>query len=411
MLAIATLVFSLTACQPVAYLMSTPLVMQVGTVDASAAASDSRDRMTLFYTTTRQPQGSPSSRSYGEDFAEELRLGVATLRVDEGAAIARETRALPPLSQLQERPPLELENLNEQAVIGTGADLDVLSPEAATFFAEVDDALAASTDKDVFVYVHGGNNSVYRTAAQAAQYRRFTGRGSVVVAFAWPTVDNYLSYASDVRNAERSVPAFGRLLELLGKHTKVEHINVMAHSAGVRIVSAALASIGSEPANREVLRQRLRLGEVYYAAADLELKTLVRDLRDYVDLPMRITLQSNRGDVVLAFLALRSGKSRVGRPNFNDLNDAERALLREWVTASRIDIVDVTSDRASGPGGHVFWFERRWVGSDVLLEFTYHAPPTARGLQATDRDGLRQWIFPADYEERASTTAGKLHLR
>lgn len=391
--------------------MSTPLVMQVGSIDASTAASDSRDRMTLFYTTTRQPQGSSSSRTYGEEFAEELRLGVATLRVDEGAAIARETRALPPLSQLRERPPLELENLDEQAVLGTSADLDVLSPEAASFFAEVDDALSASADKDVFVYVHGGNNSVYRTAAQAAQYRQYTGRGSVVVAFAWPTVDNYLSYATDVRNAGRSVPAFTRLIELLGKHTKVEHINIMAHSAGVRIVSAALASIGSAATDREVLRRRLRLGEVYYAAADLEMKTFIRDLRDYVDLPLRVTLQANRGDPVLAILALASGNSRAGRPNFNDLNDKERVLLREWVTASRIDIVDVTSDRASGSGGHVFWFERRWVGSDVLLEFTYHAPPAERGLQATDKDGLRQWVFPADYEQRASTAASKLPLR
>jgi len=410
-MAFGALASSLTGCQRTAYLMSMPLVMQVGTADAPAVAapSDSRDRLTLFYATTRDPHGPTASRRYGEDFAKELRLGVATLRVDEGTAIARESRALPSLSQLDERPRLELENLDEQAVLDP--DADALPPEAADFFSEIDRALATSTDKDVFVYVHGGNNSVYRTAAQAAQYRQFTGRGSVVVAFAWPTVDNYLSYASDVRNAGRSVPAFARLIELLGKHTKVEHINIMAHSAGVRIVSAALASIGSAPADREVLRHRLRLGEVYYAAADLELKTLVRDLRDYVDLPMRITLQSNRGDIVLAFLALRSGKSRAGRPNFNDLNDEEAALLREWVTTSRIDIVDVTSDRASGPGGHVFWFERRWVGSDVLLEFTYHAPPAARGLQATEKDGLRQWVFPADYEQRASTAAGKLQLR
>jgi len=392
--------------------MSTPLAMAVGKANASTVtgASDSRDLITLFYATTRQPHGPAASRRYGEDFGEELRLGVATLRVDEGTATARETRALPPLS-VQERPTLELENLDEQAVVGTGADLDFLSPEAASFFAEVDDALSASVDKDVFLYVHGGNNSVYRTAAQAAQYRQFTGRGSVVVAFAWPTVDYYLSYATDVRNAKRSVPAFAQLIELLARHTRAEHINILAHSAGVRIVSAALAAIGSAPAERERWHARMRLGEIYYAAADLEMKTFVRDLRDYVDLPLRVTLQANRSDPVLAILALASGKSRAGRPNFNDLSDAERALLREWVTESRLDIVDVTSDRAGDPGGHVFWFERRWVSSDVLLEFTYHAPPATRGLEATRQDGLRRWVFPADYEQRAATAAANLHLR
>ena len=327
--------------------MSTPLAMPVGKADPSTvtAASDSGDRIALFYATTRQPQGPPASRRYGEDFAEQLRLGVATLRVDEGTATARETRALPSLSQ-PERPTLELENLAEQVALGTSADWDTLSPEAASFFAEVDDALSASPDKDVFVYVHGGNNSVYRTAAQAAHYRQLTGRGSVVVAFAWPTVDNYLSYATDVRNAKRSVPAFARLIELLARHTKVEHINIMAHSAGVRIVSAALASIGSESADRESLRQRLRLGEIYYAAADLEMKTFVGELRDYVDLPLRVTLQANRGDLVLAYLAFSSGHARAGRPNLNELNEAERDLLREWLTGSRLDIIDLVSERA-----------------------------------------------------------------
>ena len=395
-----------------AYLMSTPSVVQIAKADASTVP-DSRDPMTLFYATTRQPDGPATARRYGEGVAEELRLGVATLRIDEVAVSARELRSLPLASSVQEQPTLRLETLAERTALSAAADLDVLSPETASFFAEVDQALMASADKDVFVYVHGGNNSVYRTAAQAAQYRQLAGRGSVIVAFIWPTVDNYLSYSTDVRNANRSVLAFARLIELLARHTRVEHINILAHSAGVRIVSPALASIGSAPLDRDSLRQRFRLGEVYYAAADLEIKTFVRELRDYVDLPLRVTLQTNQGDLVLAYLAFSSGHSRAGRLNLNELNDAERALLRDWVAASRLDIVDVASDRAGDlPGGsHAFWFERRWVSSDVLLEFTYHAPPAARGLQATNGDGLRRWVFPADYEQRAASAAASLHLR
>ena len=376
-------------------------------------ASGSGDRMTLFYATTRRALGSADSRHYDETFANELRLGVATLGVDQAAVTARETRALASPPSAQSQPMLRLETLDERTTLDAGADLDALFPEAADFFSEIDRAIAASADKDVFVYVHGGNNGVYRTAAQAAQYRQLSGRGSVVVAFVWPTVDNYVSYAADVRNAKRSVAAFARLVELLAKHTRAEHLNILAHSAGVRVVSAALASIGSVPGDRESLRRRLRLGEIYYAAADLEMKPFVGELRAYVDLPLRITVQANRDDLVLAYLAFHSGNARAGRPNFNELNEAERKLLREWVATSRLDIVDVTSDRAGDlpPGGHAFWFERRWVSSDVLLEFTYHAPPAARGLQATNKDGMTRWVFPADYEQRAAAGPGNLHLR
>ena len=50
------------------------------------------------------------------------------------------------------------------------------------------------------------------------------------------------------------------------------------------------------------------------------------------------------------------------------------------------------------------------MSSDVLLEFIYHAPPAGRGLQATSNDGLRRWVFPDDYEQRAATAAANLRL-
>ena len=130
----------------------------------------------------------------------------------------------------------------------------------------------------------------------------------------------------------------------------------MAHSAGARIVSEALASLGADAHPYHAsLRQRLRLDEAYYAAADIEIKAFVRELKSYADLPMRVTLQMNRGDYVL--------DSRAGRPNFDELTEAERASLRDRAAASRLDIVDVSSERAGDlPGGaHAFWYERRWV--------------------------------------------------
>ena len=397
----------LTGCQPPVYLMPTPPALQTANVDARAAdrAMDRSDHLGLLYATNRLPLDAPAARRYAEIAGDDLRLGVATLRVVDENTTTGDLHSLPVLTRPRDRRELHLENLDERAVVGVHANLDQLSPEAAAFFADVNRALAASSDKDLFVYVHGAYNNVYRTVAQAAQYRQFTGRDSVVLAFAWPTVDNYLSYSTDVRSARGSVPAFIRLLELLARHTKAEHINILAHSAGAQITSAALAALGNETTSRarEDLRKRLRLGEVYYAAADIGLKAFVQDLRRYVDLPLRVTLQLTPGDLMLAMAAFSAGTSRAGRPNLNELGADERRWLRDQVAESRLDIIDVTSEHVIGlpSGAHAFWYERPWVSDDVLLEFLYHAPPEARGLQErVCKFDLRCWTFPSDYEQR-----------
>jgi len=289
-----------------------------------------------------------------------------------------------------------------------------LSPEMRRFFTGIDHALSLSQDKDLFVYVHGNNCGVYSTATQAARYTQSTGRNSVVFAFVWPTWDTVLNYGADVGAARRSVPAFTRFIELLARHTRAEHINILSFSGGARIVSSALSSLGASTpvGGRKGLRERLRLGEVYYSSADIELREFVSDLAQYADLPLRVTLQLNRYDHVLALLGAFPGTSRAGHANLDELNAAQRALLRDWANDSRLDLVDVASEGWVNilARGHAFWYERPWVSSDVLMQFRYHASPGARGLEQAYSDGVKRWVFPSDYEQRAAAAVAKLNL-
>jgi len=262
--------------------------------------------------------------------------------------------------------------------------------------------------------VHGNNNGVYRTATQAARYSQSTGRNSVVFAFVWPTWDPVLNYGADVGAARRSVPAFARFIELLARHTRAEHINILSFSGGARIVSSALRELGAATpaAGHKGLRERLRLGEVYYTAADVELREFVSDLEQYADLPLRVTLQLNRHDYILALLGALPGTSRAGHANLDELNAAQRASLRDWANDSRLDLVDVASESWANimARGHAFWYDRPWVSSDVLMQFRYHASPGARGLEQAYADGVKRWVFPSDYEQRAAAALTKLNL-
>jgi esterase/lipase superfamily enzyme len=414
---LALVALPMHGCQPVALMASAPpgkLAVDRSAAAPALATPDPHARMTLLYATTREPQGTGDWRRYGENVADELRFGAASLRVDEDAARAFERRAIRSSPKPSDRPDAHLERLVEQAVFAANADLDVLSPEMRRFFTGIDHALSLGPDKDVFVYVHGNNNGVYRTATQAARYSQSTGRNSVVFAFVWPTWDPVLNYGADVGAARRSVPAFARFIELLARHTRAEHINILSFSGGARIVSSALRALGAATpaAGHEGLRERLRLGEVYYTAADIEMREFVGDLEQYADLPLRVTLQLNRHDYILALLGAIPGTSRAGHANLDELNAAQRASLRDWANNSRLDLVDVASESWANimSRGHAFWYDRPWVSTDVLMQFRYHASPGARGLEQAYADGVKRWVFPSDYEQRAATALAKLGL-
>lgn len=44
------------------------------------------------------------------------------------------------------------------------------------------------------------------------------------------------------------------------------------------------------------------------------------------------------------------------------------------------------------------------------MQFRYHASPGARGLEQAYKDGVKRWVFPSDYEQRAAAALLKLTL-
>ena len=192
--AFTALALCLAGCQPMAYLMST--LLQILRAEASTVRDGPDDRMTLLYATT------DCQRS-------QLWRGLFRGTASRCRHLAR--RAGRPGRSRRPGAPIVLERRRpSHAAPGKArAASRVRSERGTRCFEWRNNELL-----DVFVYVHGANNGVYRTPAQAAQcsmkraktgmYRQFTERRSVVVAFAWPTGDNYLDYPSDVRNARRS---------------------------------------------------------------------------------------------------------------------------------------------------------------------------------------------------------------
>ena len=410
-LLLSTLV--LAGCQPPVRLMPTPEVFLQSEINPFTfnPAFEKSNEIEVFYATNRLPLGPTTSRHYTVLPSDDLSFGVARMNIGGGPKPWEWLYQLSTTSgDGDSRPPLILDSMHELAVVDGALNATLDSPAADAFFKQVNEALDKSIDKDLMVYVHGANTSVERAAGQAAQYRHFTGRNSVVLFFAWPSAENFLRYATDVANARRSEPKFARLLELLSKHTKAAHINVLAYSAGAMVASPGLARLDQLPQGDE--HPAVRLGEVYHAAPDANFREFSADLPRYVKLARRVTFSANMNDSVMTISRIhqRSG-SRAGRPDPSELSPE----MTQWMIGTsktlNFDVLWVRPESIPGLAqrSHTFWYDHPWVSTDVLLKFWFHAPPDARGLQGNaSEQNLQYWTFPPDYDKRLESAVRKL---
>lgn len=407
-------IFLLTACQSTVYMMPTPELLRSGQRDPFAANPGQAlsPDVQIAYATNRLPAFDSGRWPYVTLFDRKLRLGFANVRLGGETLSTDELHASSTAAERESAIPLTLVSTHEQAVLSPTQG-GALTTETRAFFDQVNEALARSRDPDITVYLHGANNSFYRSSAQAAQYAHFTGRNSVVMLFSWPSAESLLRYAVDVNNASRTVPVFTEFLELLAEHTNARYIDVLAYSAGAQILSPALTALRARHADvaENSLRKRFRLGEIYFAAPDVDFSTFLRDLATYDGMVQHVTLALNPNDSVLAFAARHHGVSRAGRPEPGELTEEETRLVQAAFGDMAFDLLLVDPDMIPGlaRGSHDFWYRHPWVSTDVLIQLLYQARPSERGLvPLEDNRGRRAWTFGPDYPQRANQALDKL---
>lgn len=399
LLVIIGVTIALSFHQPPMRLMPTPTVFLNGVPNAFAAnpALAKSNQIELFYATNRLPVGPRNNRTYAVVPGRDLQLGVATIRIGDDATTWDKIYAMSTNAVEDRRPRLTLQSLAEMATVN---DAERLSPGTRAWLALVNGAIDRAADKDIIIYVHGANSTVERAAGQAAQLRHFTGQNSVVLLFAWPTAENFLRYPRDMVTAFGAAPQLARLVDLLARHTRAEHIDILSYSAGGTVASDGLALIGRQSHAPGALDPRI--GEVYHAAPDADTRGFVDDLRDYAGVARRVTLSANMGDVTLRLSQAANRGSRAGRPDIAELSANQTRFLLDATHEKGLELLRVRpedvpdlSDRS-----HSFWYNDPWVSSDVLITFLFHLPPAERGLVSGQVGEATYWAFPPDYEAR-----------
>ncbi len=261
--------------------------------------------------------------------------------------------------------------------------LDRLAPLAKDdFVRNLQAQIKSSPSKDLFVFVHGFNNTFEDAARRAAQLAYDLDFDGTPVLYSWPSQGSPTAYAVD----EAAVGISGRkLAEFLGiivAQSGAAHVHILAHSMGNRALIEALQTIlaGRAPKDRQHI-----FGQIVFTAPDVDRDYFVDSIRSLELAADRVTLYASNNDY-----ALRSSQLLHGAPRAGTAGD----VIIKLPGIDSIDMSAVPADML----GHAYFAANAGAIFDVFgLLWRGDPPPRRCGMSGrTAGSGVPVWVFHAD---------------
>jgi len=182
--------------------------------------------------------------------------------------------------------------------------LDSIEPVA-----QVDDLLAATSGRDVLIYIHGFNQTFETAALDAARLSdgiRFRGETMV---FSWPSRGNLLDYVYDRESAMWSRDALDQVLDAMIANPATGRIDIVAHSVGTMLTMEALRQLYAR--HGEVAADKV--DAVVFASPDIDMDVFTSSVGHIGPLAAKITVVAATNDRALALSSwIAGGMTRVG---------------------------------------------------------------------------------------------------
>lgn len=370
----------------------------------------------VLYATDRMPSDNLNERPfYLNDAGFIVRLGQARIHAGTGLDW-KEARRIS-LSKKRSRDyPLKVLSVDETSVLDSTHTFLTQQPEANVtsdhtgekFAALVDERLAASRVKDVYVYVHGFRVVFDTPVLIATELWHFLGYRGAFMAYAWPSTPNVFAYLSDLETAITMARKLRLFLTFLSEKTEAERIHIIGFSAGSRLVIGALNQLAllNADTSDEQIRQRLRIGNVIVVGGDISREEFGAAVADgLLRIPERTVIYVSSADRALAWSRFIFRRERLGAISEDELPARAIGFLR---THPSLQFIDVTGAAGSTFGnGHSYFRNSPWVSSDILTLLAFNLDPARRGLEK-DANQL-VWKFPSDYIDRLQKTLLELH--
>ncbi len=363
----------------------------------------------VLYATDRAPAAEGAKEHYYlNKRGHVLRVGTAQVALGDEPVSWDEARRISLLKNRTDTYPLKVTQVEEFGILDrshtvfTKAELggEPSREPAKRFAAKVNNKLAISKHKDVYVYVHGYKVVFENPVLVASEIWHFLGYEGVFVTYAWPATPSKWAYFSDLETTTASARNFRLLLEFLAEETEAERIHIIGYSAGTRLVARALEQLALQHHDKTpaAVQRRLRIGQVILVGSDVDRQLFGTYLADgLLKVPGHLSIYVSDTDKALGLSRWLFTRDRLGQMW------AEGTLtpvVSEYMWNTRnLSVINVTEAEGSASGnGHAYFRKSPWASSDILATLLYDLGPDQRGLERSQARPI--WRFPPDYIER-----------
>jgi esterase/lipase superfamily enzyme len=423
-LTIFVAVILLGGCGGPMKLSVTPNVLRDGSGSRmleAVAPEHRRAEMQVLYATDRAPMGdSAAGPRYGVQRSPSMAFGEATVALDPAPTwdeLVRTTGSKPDGKRYQ----LKVTKVHEVGkILVTPASLEVhqgqlrFRPEVEDQFAlqrdqilgMVRERLADTTRKDVFVYIHGVDNTFEDALSRAAILWHYIGRQGVFMAYTWPAGQGgAMGYFYDRESGEFTVLHLKRVLTALAACPEIERIHVIAHSRGCDVSTTALRELNIEYRARGLNPQKeLKLETLVLASADLDVNVfgLRMLLENMAVIARHFVIYSSTKDQAVALSDwLFHSRTRLGVMSMNDIDPTIRELF------AKLPGLQMVQCAVSGFGtSHDYLFTNPGALSDLILVLRDERNPGAANGRPLTPCGGSFWQLHNDYATPAKASEG-----
>jgi len=249
--------------------------------------------------------------------------------------------------------------------------------------------------KDVYLFVHGFNNSFTKASDTLAGIWHFLERQGVPLVYSWPAARGGLfGYFKDRESGEFTIYHLKETLRVLFAMPEVKNIHIIAHSRGSDVVTSTLRELvienraaGGDP------RHDFRIANLVMAAPDLDFGVMRQRLMAERFGPAigQITIYTSDYDKALGISEFLMSGLRFGRVDAADIGANEREIFKQ---VHNVSFISVPKSRSFI--GHGYFHDNPAVSADLIRLLQSNAEPGSEERPLTLVEG-NFWRMQKDY--------------
>jgi esterase/lipase superfamily enzyme len=262
--------------------------------------------------------------------------------------------------------------------------LDKVTPlEKSEFVRQLHQQISESRFKDVFIFVHGYNNTFEDAARRTAQMAYDLDFDGTPMLYSWPSQGSASAYAVDEAAVGISGRRLADFLETVVTLSGAQRIHLIAHSMGNRALIEALQTYLAKraPENRQHI-----FGQIVFTAPDVDRDYFTDAIPSLAGSAERVTLYASDNDY-----ALRTSQFVHGAPRAGTAGDDVIVRL------AGLDSIDMSAVPADALG-HSYFAANSGAIYDIFRLLWRGDPPPQRCGMSNRKAGssLTVWWFNAD---------------